>query len=266
MQRYHSCMDIRSALNGSGLPMPYTEILLAAVLGKDRAWIIAHDEESLTDAHWSKLQTWIDRRKMFEPIAYITGTQEFFGRSFNVDHRVLIPRSSTEHLVQLALDVLASGIEETRELDEKIIGVAKIFRDLFAVRTIVDVGTGSGCIAITLALEHPEMRIIATDISNDALEVARGNAKRHGVIDRITFLQGDGLKPLKTFDQPFLIVSNPPYIPKGRTLMKDVVDFEPHVALFGGEAGTSVLGSLIQSAEMHPQCLGYLVECEAEQH
>ena len=258
-------MDIRSALNGSGLPRMDTEILLATVLGNNRAWLLTHDDESLTGAQWSTLQTWIDRRKTFEPIAYITGTQEFFGRFFNVDHRVLIPRSSTEHLVQLALDVLTSGKEETRELDEKIIGVAKIFRDLSAVKTIVDVGTGSGCIGITLALELPKMHVIATDISEEALEVARENAKRHGVLDRITFLQGDGLDPLKDFDQSFLIVSNPPYIPKGRTLMKDVVDFEPHVALFGGDAGSSIFSSILDAAKKHPHCCGYVMECGEEQ-
>lgn len=260
-----AAVTVERALKGSGIPREDAEILLATLLRVDRSWFIAHGANELSPMHWKKFQSWIDRRKNFEPVLYITGGIEFFGRSFRIDKRALIPRPSTEGLVSFALDFLKTGKEEARELDSKILGVAKKLGDLSDVRTLVDIGTGSGCIAVTLALERPDFRVIATDISEDALSLAKENAALLGVAGRIQFRKGDGLQPIQNFSEPFLVVSNPPYIPRSRALPLDVADFEPRVALFGGRDGSEVLKSIVEDAKKHPQCRGFVLECEEEQ-
>lgn len=252
------------ALKGSGIPRKDAEILLATLLRKDRAWFLAHGRDELPPADWKKFQEWIDRRKNFEPVMYITGEIEFFGRTFRIDKRGLIPRPSTEGLVSLALDFLKTGKEEAREVDSKILGVVKKLGDLSDVRTLVDIGTGSGCVAVTLALERPDLRVIATDISEEALSLARENAGQLGVADRIRFLHGNGLQPIQHLSEPFLIVSNPPYIPRSRALPRDVADFEPRIALFGGEDGSDILKYILHDAKIHPHCKGCVIECGAE--
>lgn len=258
-------MRIRDALCGSLLETADAEVLLARTLGVDRTWLIAHAEDTLDHAAWQKFSAWVERRRTCEPVAYITGVQEFFGRIFFVDKRVLIPRPSTEGLVEVALEFLQKGTEGTREVDTDIITTARRTGEgeWIAPQTIIDIGTGSGAIAITLALERPDLHVIATDISADALDVARENAKRHAVLDRIQFLQGDGVEPIDTLDlrAPFLIISNPPYIPSGRTLMSDVIDYEPHVALFGGADGTRIVREIIDGATRHSLCRGFVMEC-----
>ncbi len=154
-------------------------------------------------------------------------------------------------------------MEETRALDSKIVGVQVLTGSLDDVTTIVDIGTGTGCIAITLALEHPGLHIIATDISEDALVIAKKNAKDLNAA--IDFRCETLLDPLKDLSEPFLIVSNPPYIPSKRSVMKDVADYEPHSALFAGSDGLDVLRPLVQQALAHPLCRGIIVECEEEQ-
>ena len=259
-------MTIKDIIHGSLLPRADAEILLAHCLCSERTWIIAHPEYILQTGESMRWALLLERRRQFEPIAYIIGEQEFFGRPFFVDQRVLIPRPSTEKLVERTLCFLQDQKNATEEADEQIVIAARSIRLAdHAVTTIVEVGTGSGCVAVTLALERPDLHIIATDISEDALDVARRNATHHGVSDHIDFRCGDGFSPAAKIDEPFILVSNPPYIPSSRTLMPDVVNHEPHVALFGGELGTDLLKQLYTQAQEHPSCMGIIVESEKNQ-
>lgn len=258
-------MTIAEILSQKGIATADLEVLLAHTLGKDRSFLTAHPEYALSDPEEKKIGEWTSRRKNHEPVAYITGEKEFYGRVFLVDPRVLIPRPSTEGLIDLTLDFLKTGREEKREVDSGIVAVAKKFGDLDDVRTIVDIGTGSGCIAITLALERPDLRIIATDINADALDVARKNAEKHGVSNRIRFLHGKNLKPIQYLRNPFIIVSNPPYIPQETTLDKNVSEFEPSTALFAGSEGVDVIHQIIAAAKRHSYCRGLVLECLADQ-
>lgn len=257
-------MTIKDALQGSGLPSADAEVLLSRILGQDRSWLIAHVEAELSAEFWSAFTQWVERRRKHEPVAYIIGEQEFYGRQFTVDKRVLIPRPATEGIVRRALQFLQDGLDAVDDVDEGIVVVSKELRIMNKeLRIVVDVGTGSGCLAITLALERPDLKIIATDISPDALEVAKINAKRHHVEGRVEFREGSGLEPVQDLTEPFLLVSNPPYIPSGNDLMRDVKDFEPHVALFGGKTGNEIAWDLQKATEAHPFCIGYVMEGNA---
>lgn len=262
-------MTIKDALRGSGLPSADAEVLLSRILGKDRPWLLAHGTDEVSPESWSRFTAWVERRRKHEPVAYIIGEQEFYGRPFTVDKRVLIPRPATEGVVRRALQFLEDGKDAMDEVDSGIVVVAKQIQRAIPsvsrgttreVATIVDVGTGSGCISVTLALERPDLKVIATDISADALDVARMNAKRHGALDRVTFKEGSGLEPVHDLTEPFLLVSNPPYIPSENEIMMDVRDYEPHVALFGGISGDDVRDQLEKEAEAHPFCVGWIIE------
>lgn len=271
------------------------ELLLAHVLrkgGEDRSWLLAHAEEVLTEKQCKVFLELVARRRHHEPLAYILGEKEFYGRKFFVNRRVMIPRPSTETL-----------IEEVKNLSKSLRGAAKdvpfidkwntsritsadnnivIFTHLFPHKqlsivncqlSIVDVGTGSGCIGITLALELPELRVICTDISEGTLEVARKNARRHNVFNRLAFLKAD----LLSFDlptrklanhqtiRPFLVISNPPYIPEETPLPPDIALFEPLKALFAGPEGMDVLKPLYEQCRKNPLCVGCVFECQQEQ-
>ena len=203
------------------------ETLLQHVLGKEKAWLIAHGEEQLSGDKVARYADLLERRFRGEPIQYITGEAEFYGLLFRVTHDVLIPRPETEHLVEKAL-ALAAGFEQPR---------------------IVDVGTGSGAIAVALAHELPKARITAIDLSEPALAIARKNAERNGISARIRFLSGDLLVPVagERFD---FVVSNPPYVPgvDRATLTVEVRDYEPEMALFAGDDGLEVYRRLIPAA------------------
>lgn len=201
------------------------EVLARHVLGWDRARWLAESRSAPPAGFLPAFSSLIDRRSSGEPVAYITGTREFWGLDFQVTPAVLIPRPETELLVQEALAII----------------------DQRGAATVVDVGTGSGCVAIAIAHERPRVRVIATDISGDALDVARANAARHGVAARVDFRHASTLNGVGAVD---LIVSNPPYIPRAeaRTLMKDVVDFEPHAALFAGGDGLDVIRAILADA------------------
>jgi release factor glutamine methyltransferase len=167
----------------------------------------------------------LERRLRGEPVAYLLGEREFFGRVFRVDSRVLIPRPETEHVVE-----------------------ATLAEALPASPRILDVGTGSGCLAVTLALERPGSRVVATDLSLGALAVAAGNARRLGAADRVSFVHTDltdGLD-LSRFD---LVVSNPPYVDLGETpeISPEIIHYEPHLALFPPGGGDEILARLIAS-------------------
>ena len=168
------------------------EVLRAYVLHQDRSWVMAHPEYVLTKKQESQLEDCLDRLQAGEPVAYILGEKEFYGRMFAVDPRVLIPRPSTEGLIDIVKN--SNSKFQISKIDSGIVGLfipseSSQANEASEVReaVLIDIGTGSGCIAITLALELPDNRIVATDIHADALEVARKNAKRHNVLDRIGF-------------------------------------------------------------------------------
>ena len=190
----------------------------------------------------------IDRRAAQEPIAYLTGEREFFGRPFFVTRDVLIPRPETELIVEEALarlKPLPTAVGESAEAEPP--------------GSIIDIGTGSGCLAVTLAAERPAARVFATDISPAALEVARRNARRLGLAERVECVEGPLLAGLSgPFD---LIVSNPPYVaePDRPGLPREVVEYEPALALFGGADGLDVIRSLLPAAAAALAPGGWLV-------
>jgi release factor glutamine methyltransferase len=232
------------------------ELLLMHTLGRDRAWLYAHPEYELEAVQRERYFELIARRASGVPTQYLTGHQEFWGLDFEVTPDVLIPRPETEHVIEVALDRLGikAGVDSPRR------------REAFR---IADVGTGSGCIAIAFAHELPAAHIVATDISAAALSVARRNAERHGVSDRIDFVECNLLdaflheSPVTSHQLPKfdLIASNPPYIPRkeSATLQREVREHEPEPALFGGEAGVEFYAPLIAQAAMLLKPGGILV-------
>lgn len=200
------------------------DVLLLAMhaLGWDRATVHARDLEPPADTFAAAYDAAIERRSRREPIAYITGVQEFWNRDFAVSPAVLIPRPETELIIEEAMSMV------------------------FA--TVADIGTGSGCLAVTLAAEFPRARVVATDISAPALEVARTNAQRHGVADRIALRETPYLDGLTgPFD---LIVSNPPYVTDAEyaDLAPEVHDFEPRSALAAGPDGLDDVREILSCA------------------
>jgi release factor glutamine methyltransferase len=203
------------------------ELLLMLVLERSRAWVLAHPEAIPSSQQAGRFIELVERRYCGEPMQYITGETEFYGLPFTVTPDVLIPRPDTEHLV------------------EKTLEIARLFHR----PRIVDVGTGTGAIAVALAHELQAAEITASDLSETALQVARRNAKRNGVETRIRFLQGDLLAPVAG-EQFELVVSNPPYVPNtDRALIAvEVREFEPALALFAGADGLDVYRRLIPAA------------------
>ncbi|MGD0681552.1 MAG: peptide chain release factor N(5)-glutamine methyltransferase [Terracidiphilus sp.] len=200
-------------------------VLLTHTLKRSYSWLLAHGDELLSDELSLSYTELLARRRRGEPIQYITGETEFYGLPFCVTPDVLIPRPETEHLADKVIE-LAARFEQPR---------------------IVDVGTGSGAIAVALAHKLPHAQITATDISSRALAVAGKNAKRNGV--DLRFLTGDLLAPVagERFE---IVVSNPPYVPSGdrATLSVEVREYEPGLALFAGDDGLDVYRRLIPAA------------------
>ena len=235
------------------------ELLLMHTLDCDRTWLYTHPEAALDPKAEEKFFALVARCAAGEPTQYLTGKQEFWGLEFEVTPAVLVPRPETEHVVEIALE----------RLGPRGIKIDLATGAPSAALRIADVGTGSGCIAVTLAHELPHAEIFATDISTAALEVARRNAARHHVAERIRFLEcnlldaylGDSSSPvgarhavpLRRTDQDAfdLIVSNPPYVASNdaHELPREVRDHEPASALFGGPTGVEIYDRLIaQSA------------------
>ncbi|MEZ4270666.1 MAG: peptide chain release factor N(5)-glutamine methyltransferase [Myxococcota bacterium] len=219
------------------------ELLLAQVLKRDRIFLYTHYDQPLASGERQDYRQLVKRRARYEPIAYILGHKEFFSRSFEVSPDVLIPRPETEHLVEAILEWTAARAIEAPK--------------------ILDIGCGCGNIAITLACEIPAARLTAIDISPAALEVARRNGQRHGVHERIHFVQGDLFLPLAVGQRFDVIVSNPPYIEttEAPNLPPDVVNYEPQEALFAGADGLRVLERLCVEAPNYLNAPGALV-CE----
>jgi release factor glutamine methyltransferase len=206
---------------------PDTETLLLHLVGKNRAWLMAHLEEDFAGCTAIRFASLLDRRLRGEPIQYIVGETEFFGLPFKVTPDVLIPRPETEHLVERAIELAR----------------------LHDAPRIVDLCTGSGAIAVALARALPTAGITATDLSSAALTIAHENAQRNCVESRIRFLEGDLLEPVagERFD---LVVANPPYVPAGEreSLSVEVRDHEPALALFAGVDGLDIYRRLISDA------------------
>jgi release factor glutamine methyltransferase len=211
------------------------EVLLRHAAGVSRAEWLAHPEAPLGRAAQVRYREWIRRRERDVPIAYLTGEREFFGIRFAVDGRVLVPRPETERLVAAVAAHLTAC------------------RPQAALLPIADIGTGSGAIAVALAAALPRASILATDIFEPALAVARGNAARHGVEGRIAWACGPDLAPLRRTVPPGgldALVSNPPYIPTAEIacLPADVRDHEPRVALDGGPDGMRLHRAIVAGA------------------
>jgi release factor glutamine methyltransferase len=236
-------------LRQAGVPEARREAgsLVAFVLDRDRSFIVSHAEDSIGEEPAARLSVYLDRRAQGEPLQYITGHQEFYGLDFEVNSDVLIPRPETELLIERALRLVAG-----RE----------------AAPLICDVGTGSGCIVITLLhelCEFPDARAVAVDISPAALAVAKRNAASHGLNERVDFVMSDCFASLDQDDPTQsafdLIVSNPPYVeePSVAGLQREVRDFEPRVALLAGEDGLTVIRRLLFEAPRFLKTGGYLL-------
>ncbi len=238
------------------------QVLLAYVLEKPRSWVLAHPEMRLTSSQSAKLEALIQRLERGEPLPYVIGRWEFFGLDFIVTPAVLIPRPETELLVERAL----SWLRQRLTVNHQAILVKSASADLATLRA-VDVGTGSGCIAIALAVNMPGLQVAATDVSPTAVEVARRNAAKFGVSEGVKFSCCD-LFPseessntqLSTFD---LIVANPPYIPSETLHGLRVYGREPTVALDGGADGLDIIRRLLAEAPRRLS-LGGLILLEIE--
>jgi release factor glutamine methyltransferase len=208
------------------------ELLLLRALERDRAWLLTHGDAGLTAEQAERFHSWVARRARHEPVQYIVGEQEFYGLAFRVTPAVLIPRPETEHLVEETLRRVA------RETPMRI----------------GDVGTGSGAIAVALAKTLPQAQVTTVDISRAALNVARENAERNGVAERMRFIESDLLNAVagERFE---VVVSNPPYVAESEELEPQVREWEPHAALFAGPRGLEVYERLI------PQAWDVLVPC-----
>lgn len=221
--------------SGASNPRLDAEVLLAEILKCNRLFLYSHPESPISLEAQEVLRMWVGRRSRGLPVAYILGKKEFWSLEFLVTPAVLIPRPETERLVEISLERARAG----------------------KARAIAEVGCGSGAVIVSLARALGEARFYAIDASREALGVARQNARRHEVADRILFLRGDLLRPLRgkrlggALDQ---VVSNPPYIPRGEipNLARDIRLYEPHRALNGGRDGLFFYRRLI------PQALDFL--------
>lgn len=212
-------------------PREDAELLVASILQCERAFLYTYPEDRLTSGQQRLFRQWLTKRGQHYPLQYLRGKQEFYGREFLVRPGVFIPRPETELLLEASLELLEQNQEE--EL------------------LIADVGTGSGCIAVTLACEDPRARVAATDTSSTSLQAARQNAETHRCQGRIQFYEGETLQPLEGQKHRFhLVASNPPYV---STLDRELVDlavrrYEPDEAVFSGESGHEMYLQLFQKA------------------
>ncbi len=237
-----SVPTIRSALanSNSDLPPRELQLLLAHVLNQSREWVLAHPEAELTPEQHERFENLVAQAGRGVPLPYLLGHWEFFGLDFIVTPAVLIPRPETELLVERALTL----VKEQSSISNHAAAQAS---------TILDVGTGSGIIAVTLAAKLPNAQVVAIDLSPSALAVAKQNADQHGVADRIQFIKSDLLSAFVLHPSSFsLICANLPYIPSADLATLDVAKHEPTLALDGGADGLSLIRRLLIDA---PQVL-----------
>jgi release factor glutamine methyltransferase len=250
VQLKESLTSAIARLSAANVPSPRmnAELLLMFTLGCDRAYLYAHAERQFTDDENARYETVVAERMRGVPAQYITEHQEFWGMDFIVSPAVLIPRPETEHVIETVLALAKARLTSSTEIGKK-----------GSPLRIVDVGTGSGCIAQALAKELPAAEIHATDISASALKVARANAARHQLEHRVQFHETDllaGLNPIFDF-----VVSNPPYVGESEEdqVQFEVRKFEPRAAVFGGPAGVEVIARLIPQAHAVLRPGGWLV-------
>ncbi len=256
-------MTLRDVLSGSGLEPLDAEVLAAFAFAKPRSWIVAHDDGVLSETEENGLRALFSRRAAGEPVAYITGEKEFYERSFLVTPDTLIPRPATEALVDIAKEFLAGGTPETHEIDTGI-SACVIRLGPGPIETVLDIGTGSGCIAVTLALEGITQTIVGVDVSAQALKVAEENRKKLGA-GTIRWTKNDGSDIARNFHKTFLLVSNPPYVPDTAMLEPTVERFEPTIALRAGPKGMKVIEPLLRAAYGNPMCKGVIMELRTDQ-
>jgi release factor glutamine methyltransferase len=222
-------------LQASAIPLLEARMLLEHVTGKNRTWLVAHGDELAPLAATEQFRNLSSRRILGEPMAYLIGEREFFGLSFKVNTSVLIPRPETELLVQWTIDHAPRNA------------------------SILELGTGSGCIAISIAQQRRDLKLVATDISVQALEIARNNAQAHAVTETIQMVESNwysGIEPSMTFD---LIISNPPYIASNDThLEQGDLRYEPTSALTDHADGMSCIEQIISGAALHLKPSGWL--------
>lgn len=233
--------DTMQKLGGAGVDSPRRDalVLLEDTLGKDRAWVLAHPEFILQGLTLQRVDKLIERRVNREPLAYIREKAWFYGRFFTVSPTVLIPRPESEDFIEIL-----------KELQPK---------------TVIDIGTGSGALAITVKLELPETKVIATDIDAEALEIARKNAHAHNVT--IEFLQGSLLEPLQGVTlQDYTIIANLPYVPDS-LITSPEIKAEPKLALFSGTDGMDHYKKFwVQAKELPSKPTNIVVESLQSQH
>jgi release factor glutamine methyltransferase len=217
------------------------EVLLASVLGCERVYLHAHPERTLSDEEASRFEGLLVRRLKREPVAYLTGIKEFYGLSFSVDPSVLIPRPETELIIEEAERILAKGYSGS----------------------ILDLGTGSGCLAVTMKKLFPSAEVLAADVSPEALKTAEANAEKILGPGAVRFVLSDLFSSIPgCFD---LIVCNPPYVPDGIPLEPNVKDFEPASALFAGPDGLGFIRPFLAEVSGHLKPSGLLLmECGVE--
>jgi release factor glutamine methyltransferase len=213
-------------------------VLMSHVIGRDRAFLIAHPEAAITEPQLKQFEEFIARRAQGEPLQYITGHQEFFKLDFEVTPDVLIPRPETELIVEAVLELV----------------------DPNAAFAFADLGTGSGCLAISILHERRKTRALAIDTSEQALRIAQRNAERHRVTDRLRLIQSDLFEAISVNETFDLIVSNPPYVSdeEMKNLQREV-QREPRAALAGGSDGLALIRRLLLDAPGHLRRRGYLV-------
>lgn len=246
---------------GTGSPRLNAEVLLMFTLACDRAYLYAHAEQELSSDELARYQAAVVQRSRGKPAQYITGHQEFWGLDLLVSPAVLIPRPETEHVIETVLELVDVHLPLATRHSPRAPRRAPL--------RLVDVGTGSGCIALALAKELPRADIVAVDISAAALEMARANAARLQLEQRVRFLESNLLSPLPavgTGDSPVrttfdFVVSNPPYVGSAEPekVQREVREFEPKVAVFAGESGLEVYRQLIPQAHERLAPGGWLV-------
>ena len=212
-------------------PLLDAQTLLTYVLGVERSYLYTYPERELDARQETLWHTLLARRARGEPVAYLVGNKEFYGLEFTVDERVLIPRPETELLVEAALKICHQRLEQGQR----------------QTPVVADIGTGSGAIPISLAVQEPRLPYVyAIDISEDALAVTRLNCERHHVSGRVRLLQGDLLAPLP--EPVDLLLANLPYVGTAEQaiMLPDVLDYEPHLALFSGPEGLDLLQRLLR--------------------
>ena len=218
---------IGELIRDSGVPRREAEVLLRAVLGCERVHLVAHTHDPVEPSQAHAARAWFARRQAGEPVSYITGLREFYGLALSVDPDVLIPRTETEQLVELALERLPGG----------------------SSARVLELGTGSGAIAVALASQRPGLKITATDVSKSALRIARRNALGHAT--KIAFVESDWFETVEPV--PFdLVLSNPPYVAAADPhLERGDLRFEPRLAVVGGDDGLACLREIADGARRH---------------